>query len=193
MEYRLLAKTVLVPLYLGALLGSARSMAECTPVQGKIVNNTTSLGDVSTVGIVAFDAKTPYPYSKLKCGIVGIVNPNVLPDEPDPELAFLGPLPSFTHLISCDEHSQLVFDTHGKFTDFDYVCTASFVEHSVPILLSGTGAFDGANGDGDLIITGTHCCPINITRTEAVSAEAIFVVAADHLEAVHSGRDDRIN
>ena len=162
MGCNMLAKAVLASLCTGVLLGSAQLMADCKFVTGKITNNSAGPGevllgyDVSTAGIVEFAAKNPDPFSKLKCGIVGVVNPYVLPDEPDPDLEFLGPLPSFTHLISCEEHSQLKFDTHGKFTAFDFLTyTASFVEHAVPISDSGTGAFDGATGDGELIINGT--------------------------------------
>ena len=136
-----------------------------TLVKGKILNsshnpalgNYGGMGGVSTVGVIALNGGSTY--GKLKCALVGVqAGEGVTP----PGSPF-GPLPDFTHTISCDDsvdvgtgivHSQLTFDTSGYFTWFDGVSTLYFTETSVPRDGYGVGAFAGTS-NGSLTIEGT--------------------------------------
>jgi len=170
MQVKSSARAVLASVAMVALLGSAQSMADCTPVsvKGKIFNNSASLGgspligdDVSTTGVVALNGGSPI--GKLKCALVGVVaGPGTLPV--DPTLPPI-PIPDFTHLISCEdsfyvegigtEHSLVTFDTTGYMTDFDYSCNLSFYEEAVLRGGTGKGVFRDATG-GVLIVKGTN-------------------------------------
>ena len=166
------ARTALASVATFAFLGPLQVMADCLSVKGKILNtlqdpalgNTYiqgfgSVGGVSTTGVVALNGEGSI--GKLKCALVGVAVGEGEPSGFPPPLPPF--LPNFTHTISCDDqvegyggtiHSQLTFDTTGKFTGFDGGVILSFIEHSVPRAESGTGVFVGTTG-GSLTIEGT--------------------------------------
>jgi len=168
MRSKLVTKTVLASFAIGFLFGSTPSIAEveCHHVKGKILNsshipalgNYGGMGGVSTVGVVALNGGNTY--GKMKCALVGV---QAGEGETPPGSPF-GPLPDFTHTISCDDsvdvvgvgtvHSQLTFDTSGYFTGFDGVSNLYFTETSIPRDGSGVGAFAGTSS-GSLTIEGT--------------------------------------
>jgi len=178
MRSKLIARTALASVAIGALFGSAQLMAEdCVSVKGKILNSShnpalgsvyvealdTNIGGVSTIGVVAL--KGGKPIGKLKCALVGVATG-----------AGAGGLPDFTHTISCDDsldddsgivHSQLTFTTTGYITGSDG-CTVFFTENSIPVPGSGKGAFDGVEY-GRLNIEGTaNVCPPDVNDNNSI-------------------------
>ena len=140
------------------VIGAAPVIAECIPVQGKILNN--AINPDTTLGVVAmnYGVKKSQAEKKLKCAISGIQQPAQVSNIPVPLQL------NFTHTISCDDsdtlysgqpiHSRIVLNTVGAFTGGDGASFATFEELSRPLLYTGSGLFDGVVG-GEIHVKGT--------------------------------------